>query len=166
MSTTAKHEINWYLPRNLWITISMLFWTMVGMIPFYYYLREIEQLVSKDYQYVVLYVPIMTGFVLFLMEVMLTDYFWYSERRRQNRTFGRAALYSIEFVLFLFYFTYFFLITYGMDTLFPQIIGPYRDLPVTKLFLYLFFGLAFTVFVCVVMYTNQKSSFGKQTKRK
>lgn len=104
-------DIDFNHPRNIWTIIIQLVYTLVAMIPIFYYMKEIVQF-EQDAVNVMLLLPIATGIILFILQLLLNEFYWYEERLYKNRDIVIVACKSSSYVLGFFYFFYLFLFGY------------------------------------------------------
>ena len=110
MSTSNVDQLQMNAPRTIWVSIMQLLYTIVAMLPIYYYLREIIQLDDQS-QYVLLLLPVVVASLLYFVEIKMNNYFWYNEKFFNQRDIFTSALKSTTLVLGMFYF--FYLLVFG-----------------------------------------------------
>ncbi len=101
-------EIN--APRTIWVLTLQLLYSIIAMLPIYYYLREVVQF-NDESQYVLLLLPVTIAFLLFFIQVKFNSYFWFNEKIFNKRDIFTSAMKSALLVVVLFYF--FYLIIFG-----------------------------------------------------
>ncbi|MCY3413905.1 MAG: hypothetical protein INQ03_19845 [Candidatus Heimdallarchaeota archaeon] len=97
-------------PRSIFTTGFQLFYSLVAMIPVYLYVREIIKL-EVDALYVLLFLPLAVGFLLFTLMIQMNQFYWREEREYKRRDIFMLGLKSTSFIIFYFYF--FFLLVFG-----------------------------------------------------
>lgn len=102
-------------PRSIWTNVVQLFYTLIAMIPIFYYLREIAQL-GNDGLYVLLFAPISIGLLLYILQILMNEYYWVQEKIHKKRDIFMIALRSTAFILFYFYFFYLFVFGYWFSS--------------------------------------------------
>ncbi len=98
-------------PRNIWTISIQLIYTQLAMIPLFYYLREVVQL-EVDSLYVMLFLPVSVGLLLFIMQLLLNEYYWYSEKIYKKRDIVIVASKSATYVIGVFYILYLLMFGY------------------------------------------------------
>ncbi len=152
MSTAQMERLNWSAPRSIWTAAVQLLLTVVAQIPFYFYLREILQLIEEDYEQVVLVVPISTALLLFFIQLLMDEYYWNREIIYRNRDITIASAKSFLFVMGLYYFFFFFVMEYWLSsTEFYQTSGPKE--PIQKMMLDL--GIVFAVILFLTIFLRE-----------
>ncbi len=156
MSTVrSSNRLEWTAPRSIWTAAVQLLYSLIAQLPFYYYLREIVELIEKDYQWIVITVPISTGILLFFMQVLLDEFYWNQEKVYRNRDITVAAAKSALLVYALFYFLFFYLMEYVLSsTDFYKENGPNE--PVQKMMFDLGVSLAIILFLTLFLKEMQK----------
>ncbi len=109
MSELASAKLDYREPREVWILGLEFFYTLLAMIPIYYYFVEVLEIRSEA-EDLVLFLPIGIAILLFFMELRLNSYFWFTEKVYKRRDLFTSALKSVMLVLTSFYliFLYFF----------------------------------------------------------
>ena len=98
-------------PRSIWTNVLQLFYTLLAMIPIFYYIREVVQL-GNDGLYILLFAPISIGLLLYILQILMNEFYWFQEKIHKKRDILMIALRSTSFILFIFYFFYLFVFGY------------------------------------------------------
>ncbi len=111
----VKSNIDFNQPRSVWALLIQLFYTLVAMTPMYYYLRELVKF-NDDAKYVLMFLPIVTGILLYFVELKMNLYYWNKERIFKKRDIFTVTIKSFLFVIIWFYILYFFMFGYWFST--------------------------------------------------
>ena len=102
-------------PRSIWTNVIQLFYTLLAMIPIFYYMREVVQL-GNDGLYILLFAPISIGLLLYILQILMNEYYWIQEKVHKKRDIFLIAVRSSSFVLFNFYFIYLLIFGYWFSS--------------------------------------------------
>ncbi len=109
-------KLDYLNPRTIWTISLQLFYTIIAMLPVYYYLREIIELVA-DAKWVLIFLPIGIAIILFGMQLRLNNYYWKNEKIFKNRDILVTALKSSILVLVFFYFIFLYIFGYWLSSI-------------------------------------------------
>ena len=125
-------EIQWSAPRSVWVMLIQFAYSLIAMIPLYYYMRIFEDLKKEDYVTMTFFIPIATAVILFMMMILMDDVYWYKEKRYNNRDFFKSAMKSSAFVMVVFFVIFYLIIGFWMNSSFPDYAGYYKNNPLHK----------------------------------
>jgi len=111
MSTATAYPIKYSEPRTIWTLSLQLFYTILAMIPFYYYLRNLVTIPAEG-RYLLQFLPITIGILLFFIQVQLNSYYWREEKIFKQRDIFVSGLKSSILTLAMFYFIFFLIFGY------------------------------------------------------
>ncbi len=155
-SASNQAEIQWNTPRSLWVLLFQFFYSLLAMVPMYYYMRDIEDLVNETYVPMTFVVPILSSLILFMMMVLLDDVYWYQEKKYSARDFFKAGMKSTIWVTLVFYVIFYVIMGYWLNTNFPDYAGYYKSDFVHKFFID--YGVSMSV---VILWTVFRYYFSK-----
>lgn len=108
MSSYSGYPIDYNSPRTIWTMSFQLLYTVLAMIPFYFYQLNILVIPSEGITVLVV-LPIGVAILLFFMQIRLNHFYWVSEKTFKKRDVFHVGLKSLILTLSMFY-TIFFLI--------------------------------------------------------
>lgn len=147
MSTDfSPTELQLTHPRTIITSGLQLFYTIIAMIPFYYYLREIIQL-NADAQYVLTFLPIATAIILFLFEIRLNEYYFFNEKVYKKRDIFDAAIKSTFVMITSFYVLFFFIFAYFLS----NFVKEYQTLGLQNVLGKILFELSITIVILYLL---------------
>ena len=111
MSNTTKFPIQFNNPKTIWTLSLLLLYTILSMIPFYYYLTNLVN-IDNDGIYFLQYLPIFTGLLLYFIQFLFLTYFWKEEKVYKKRDILNVSLKSYILVFSMFYSIYFLIFGY------------------------------------------------------
>ena len=111
MSTVGSYSINFSEPRTIWTIVLQLFYTLLAMLPFYYYLRNLID-VPTEGRYLLQFLPIATGLLIFFIQFEMNDYYWHQEKTFTERDIFKMSLKSIILTISMFYIIFFLIFAY------------------------------------------------------
>ena len=103
--TYAGDQLEINTPRTIWVLTLQLLYSIIAMLPIYYYLREVVQF-NNESQYVLLLLPVTIALLLFFIQIKLNSYYWFSEKFFNKRDIFTSSMKSAIFVFVWFYFLY------------------------------------------------------------
>jgi uncharacterized membrane protein len=113
MSELASAKLEYREPRAVWILGLEFFYTLIAMIPVYYYIIEILE-VRSEAEDLVLFLPIGIAVLLYFMELRLNAYFWFTEKVYKRRDLFTSSLKSVILVVSAFYFMFLYFFGYWL----------------------------------------------------
>lgn len=111
MSNVTKFPIQFNNPKTIWTLSLLLLYTILSMIPFYYYLTNLVN-IDNDGIYFLQYLPIFTGLLLYFIQFLFLTYFWNEEKVYKKRDILNVSLKSYILVFSMFYSIYFLIFGY------------------------------------------------------
>ena len=111
MSNATKFPIQFNNPKTIWTLSLLLLYTILSMIPFYYYLTNLVN-IDNDGIYFLQYLPIFTGLLLYFIQFLFLSYFWNEEKVYKKRDILNVSLKSYILVFSMFYSIYFLIFGY------------------------------------------------------
>ena len=111
MSNATKFPIQFNNPKTIWTLSLLLLYTILSMIPFYYYLTNLVS-IDNDGIYFLQYLPIFTGLLLYFIQFLFLTYFWNEEKVYKKRDILNVSLKSYILVFSMFYSIYFLIFGY------------------------------------------------------
>lgn len=114
MSEISYSKMDYIHPRTIWTLTMQFFYTIIAMMPVYYYLREIIELIV-DAKWLLVFLPIGIAILLFGMELRLNVYFWKAEKIFKNRDILVVVIKSSLLVITMFYFLFLFIFGYWLS---------------------------------------------------
>lgn len=111
MSTATGYPIEYSEPRTIWTLTLQLTFTLLAMLPFYYYLRNIAE-IPADGRYLLQFLPIAVGILLFFLQQYLNTYYWRKEKIYKRRDMFVVGLQSYILSIWMFYTIYLLLFGY------------------------------------------------------
>ena len=111
MSNATKFPIKFNNPKTIWTLSLLLLYTILSMIPFYYYLTNLVN-IDNDGIYFLQYLPIFTGLLLYFIQFLFLTYFWNEEKVYKKRDILNVSLKSYILVFSMFYSIYFLIFGY------------------------------------------------------
>jgi hypothetical protein len=111
MSNATKFPIQFNNPKTIWTLSLSLLYTILSMIPFYYYLTNLVN-IDNDGIYFLQYLPIFTGLLLYFIQFLFLTYFWNEEKVYKKRDILNVSLKSYILVFSMFYSIYFLIFGY------------------------------------------------------
>ncbi|MHA2250866.1 MAG: hypothetical protein ACXAD7_10910 [Candidatus Kariarchaeaceae archaeon] len=114
MSEVSYSKIDYVHPRTIWTICLQFFFTVIAMIPVYYYLREIVKLIA-DARLLLVFLPLGIAILLFLIQLRLGTYFWKSEKVFKKRDVLVIASKSTLLTIVLFYILFLFIFGYWLS---------------------------------------------------
>ena len=118
MSELTSTKLDYREPRTIWVLGFEFFYTIIAMIPIYYYFNEILE-IRAEAEDLILILPIGVAILLFIMELRLNTYFWFSEKIYKKRDLLTSAIKSASLIVISFYFIFILIFGYwlgGVDT--------------------------------------------------
>ncbi|OLS27788.1 MAG: hypothetical protein HeimC2_09820 [Candidatus Heimdallarchaeota archaeon LC_2] len=110
MSELSSTRLDYREPRTIWVLGFEFFYTIIAMIPLYYYFNEILE-IRAEAENLILILPISVAILLFFLELRLNTYFWFSEKTYKKRDLLTSAIKSVSFIIISFYLI--FLLVFG-----------------------------------------------------
>ena len=86
MSNATKFLIQFNNPKTIWTLSLLLLYTILSMIPFYYYLTNLVN-IDNDGIYFLQYLPIFTGLLLYFIQFLFLTYFGMKKKSTRKRIF-------------------------------------------------------------------------------
>ncbi|MHA2091391.1 MAG: hypothetical protein ACW98K_11070 [Candidatus Kariarchaeaceae archaeon] len=114
MSEYSYSNLEYLHPRTIWSLSFQFLYTVLAMIPVYFYFREIIEF-TEDAKWLLIFLPVGIGILLFLLQLRLNSYFWKSEKVFRNRDIFVVALKSILLIIISFYFTFLLMFGYWLS---------------------------------------------------
>lgn len=111
MSNATKFPIQFNNPKTIWTLSLLLLYTILSMIPFYYYLTNLVN-IDNDGIYFLQYLPIFAGLLLYFIQFLFLTYFWNEEKVYKKRDILNVSLKSYILVFSMFYSIYFLIFGY------------------------------------------------------
>lgn len=155
-AVSKDSSIKWTAPRSVWTLAAQLFYSLLAMLPMYYYLKNILGLVQTDNELLLYIIPIVTGILLFFAMILINEYFWVREKILLKRDITTAAVKSSFLIMVLFYFSYLFFLGYFINGQNPDYLGPLGEVLLEKVMFELTIGLGITIGTAVAMLSIQR----------
>ncbi|MHA2031202.1 MAG: hypothetical protein ACXAC2_20695 [Candidatus Kariarchaeaceae archaeon] len=114
MSELATAKLDYREPRAVWILGLELFYTLIAMIPIYFYIIEILQ-VRANAENLVMFLPIGIALLLFFLELRLNSYFWFTEKVYKRRDLFTSSLKSVILIISSFYIIFLYVFGYWLS---------------------------------------------------
>ena len=111
MSSYSSFPIDYGQPRTIWSISLQLFYTLIAMIPLYYYMRNVVE-IPPEGSYVLQLLPIVVAILLFFVQLRLNQFYWINEKTYKNRDIFVMSIKSVVLTLGLFYSLFFLLWSY------------------------------------------------------
>ena len=154
MSTASSYPINYSEPRTIWTIVLQLFYNILAMMPLYYYLRNLIEIPNEG-RYLLQFLPITTGILLFFIQFEITDYYWHQEKTFVKRDIFKMSLKSVILSLSMFYSIFFYILTYVVGNGGGYEEGILVD-PITRTIVQLSLTLGTIVLTVIMMKTAQR----------
>ena len=133
ISTSERYMLSFHLPRNIWIMFLQFFFSFVLQLPVYYYIWFVIELTAISTFATTLFLPLFSALVLASIQVLLNRFFWYNEKTLKKRDFLKSAIKSSLMVSISFYLIFFFLLTWGLSSVYYDYYGPFVTSEIVKL---------------------------------
>ncbi|MCE7733357.1 MAG: hypothetical protein GPJ54_00670 [Candidatus Heimdallarchaeota archaeon] len=157
MSELASAKLDYREPREVWILGLEFFYTLLAMIPIYYYLVEVLEIRSEA-EDLVLFLPIGIAILLYFMELRLNSYFWFTEKIYKRRDLFTSALKSVILVVTTFYFLFLYFFGYWLANIDTYQSVEYRN-ELTKLMTEVSISLFLIYLILIMMLNIQNQRF-------
>ncbi|MCH8907265.1 MAG: hypothetical protein IH840_09265, partial [Candidatus Heimdallarchaeota archaeon] len=108
MSEVKVGKLDYSHPRTIWTLGIQLMYTIIAMIPLYYYMIEILTIRSEARDFVI-YSPIFVAIILFFLQLKLNSYFWTSEKTFVKRDITITSSKSAFTIVLEFYLIFLFI---------------------------------------------------------
>ncbi|MHA2501853.1 MAG: hypothetical protein ACXAE3_03200 [Candidatus Kariarchaeaceae archaeon] len=154
MSTASGYPINYTEPRTIWTIALQLLYTLLAMIPFYYYMKNLIDIPSEG-RYLLQYLPVVVGILIFFIQFEMNDYYWNQEKTFTNRDIFTMSLKSTILTLSMFYTIFFFIFTYWIGNNGAYTKGIIED-PINRTMIQLGFTLGVILLTLILMKTAQR----------
>ncbi len=114
MSELTSTRLDYREPRTIWVLGFEFFYTILAMIPIYYYLNEILEIRAEAEQ-LILFLPIGVAILLYFMELKLNTYFWFTEKIYKKRDLLTSAIKSATLIVSSFYLIFLLIFGYWLN---------------------------------------------------
>ena len=88
MSNATKFLIQFNNPKTIWTLSLLLLYTILSMIPFYYYLTNLVNIDNDEYAIFLQYLPIFTGLLLYFIQFLFLTYFGKKKKSLQEKGYS------------------------------------------------------------------------------
>ena len=114
MSEQTSTRLDYREPRTIWVLGFEFFYTIIAMIPIYYYFNEILE-IRAEAEDLIFILPVGVAILLFFLELKLNTYFWFSEKTYKKRDLLTASIKSVSLIIISFYFIFLFIFGYWLS---------------------------------------------------
>ena len=157
MSTVTGFPLQYNEPRTIWTISLQLLYTILAMVPFYYYLTNLVQ-VPEEGAVLLQYLPVITGVLLFFIEIRLNDYYWNKEKIYKHRDIFVCGMKSVILIISMFYTIFFFVFGWLVGTNGGYDSQVFLQDVITRTMIQLIITFATIIVVMLMMETAQSDS--------